>query len=105
MVVHAPEVIAAKHRSERAVQRKDFESVAREIELANDFRPQQRHNVRTFRKKEARNDFFRHSGATKYMAALQRKHLLPRFSQVGGVDKPVVAATDDNDVVVLRHAE
>ena len=105
VVVHAPEVVAIGHGSEGAVEGKDFEAVARKIELANDFRPKKRDDVRTLRKKKAWNDFFGDGGTAEHVAAFEDEHLLPCFSKVGGVHEAVVAAADDDNVVVLRHAE
>jgi hypothetical protein len=41
VVVHAPQVITAGHGGEGAVERENFEAVAREVEVADNFRPQQ----------------------------------------------------------------
>ena len=55
VIVHAPEVVAARHRRERAVERQDLEAVPRQVELADDLRPQQRHDVGADRELEARD--------------------------------------------------
>src|SRR5580765_2506349 len=39
------------------------------------------------------------------MAAFEGEHLLPCFRQVGGIDEAVVAAADDDYIVMLCHAE
>ena len=49
VIVDAPQVIAVRHRREGAVERQDLEAVARQIEIADDLRPQQRHDVRADR--------------------------------------------------------
>jgi hypothetical protein len=54
VIVHAPQMIAVRHGSESAIERQDLESVARKIEVANDLGPQQRDDVGTNRKLEAR---------------------------------------------------
>ena len=79
--------------------------MAWQIKFANDFRPKQRYDVRTLREKKAGNDFFRNGSAAENVPAFERQHLLPRLGEVRRVHKPVVAATDNDDVVVLRHAE
>jgi len=38
------------------------------------------------------------------MAAFEGEHLLPCFRQVGGIDEAVVAAADDDYIVMLCHA-
>jgi len=41
VVVDAPEVVATGHGREGAVERKNLQAVAREIEFTNDFRAQE----------------------------------------------------------------
>jgi hypothetical protein len=45
VVVDAPEMVAVQHRRERAVERQDLQAVAREIQIPNDLRAQQRDHV------------------------------------------------------------
>ena len=71
VIVHAPQVIAVGHGRKRAVERQNFQAVARKIELANDFRAKQRDDVRAFGEKKAGDDFFGNSGAAENVAALQ----------------------------------
>jgi len=104
VVVDAPEVVAAGHRREGAVEREDFQAVARKIKFANDFRAEERDNVRTFRKKKAGDNFFGDGGAAEHMATFQDYDSLPCFGEVGGVDEAIVAAADDDNVVVLPHS-
>ena len=59
VVVDAPEVIAVGHRRERAVERKNLEAVARQVQLADDLGAQQRDDVRTHGEPEAGEDLFR----------------------------------------------
>jgi hypothetical protein len=59
VVVHAPEVIPGEHRRERAVERQDFEAMLGQLQLAEDFRPQQRHHVRADRELETRGKTLR----------------------------------------------
>ncbi len=99
VVVHAPEVIAAGHGSESAVEREDFQAVAREIEVADNFRSQQRHNVGTNRELEAGENFLGAGRATENVAALEHQNFLSSARQVGGIDQAVVAATDYDYVV------
>jgi hypothetical protein len=99
VVVHAPQVIAAGHGRESSVEREDFEAVAREIEVADDFRAQQRDHVRAHGKLEAGEDFFGAGGAAENVAAFEHENFLSGARQVGGVDKAVVAAADYDDIV------
>ena len=109
VIVHAPQIIAVGHRREGAVERKDFQTVAGKIEIANDLRPQQRDHVRADGKFEAGNDLFGASRAADDVTALQHQDLLAGAREIGGVDQAVVPAADDDGVVtvciVLRHEQ
>ena len=100
VIVHPPQVVAAGHGRESAVERKNLQAVARKIEVANDLRPQQRDHVRAHRELESGKDFFGDGCAAEHMAALQHQNFLPGLRQVGGVDQAVVAAADDDHVVL-----
>ena len=60
--------------------------------------------VGTFGEEEAGDDFFGDGGAAEDAAALEDNDFLPSFGQVGGVDQAIVTASDDDDVVELRHS-
>ena len=72
----------------------------RQVELADDFRAQQRDDVRADGELEAREDLFRHRRAAEDVAALEHQHLAAGARQVGGGRQAVVAAADDDDVVL-----
>jgi hypothetical protein len=78
--------------------------VARKIEFANNFRTEERDNVRTLGKKKAGDDFFSDSGAAEDMAAFQHDDPLPCFGKISGVYQAVVTAADDDNIVVLPHS-
>ncbi len=99
VIVHPPQVVAVQHRREGAVQGKDFETVPRKIEVADDFRPQQRDHVRAHRELEAREDLFRNRGAAEDVTTLQHQDLFPCSRQICGVDQAVVPAADDDGIV------
>ena len=108
VIVHAPEVVAVRHRRERAVERQDLQAVSRQIELANDLRPQQRHHIGADRVLEAGEDLFRHCRAAEHVAPLDDEHLAARPRQIRSIDQPVVAAADHDHVVVghkIRRAK
>ena len=65
MIILAPEVIAVGHGCHRAVERQNFQAVAREIEIANNFGAKQRDDVRKNGKFEAGDDFFGDGGAAE----------------------------------------
>ena len=99
VVVHAPEVIAAGHRRERAVKRQDLQAVPRQVELADDLGPQQRHDVRAHREPEAGDDLLGDCRAAEHVPPLEDEHLSARAGHVGGVHEPVVPAAEDDAVV------
>ncbi len=99
VVVHTPQVIAAGHGRESAVERENLEAVAWEIEIADDFRAQQRHHIRAHGELEAGENFFGAGGAAKNVAALEDENFLPGALQVGSIDETVVAAADYDYVV------
>src|SRR5208282_518979 len=94
-------MVAVRHGSESAIERQDFQSVARKIEVANDLGPQQRDDVRTNGKLEAGENLFGASRPAENVAALEHEHFLSRVRQIGGVGEAVVAATN-HDHVILR---
>ena len=100
VIVDAPEIVAVRHRRKRAVERKNLETVTRQIELANDLRSQQRDDVRANRKLEAGKDLFRNRRAAEYVATLQHQHLFPRTREIGGVYQTVMSAANHDDVVL-----
>jgi len=104
VVVHAPEVVAAGHGREGSVERENFQAVAREIEFTDDFGAKERDDVRAFGKKKAGDDFFGDGGAAENVAAFENDDLLPCFGEIRGVDQAIVAAADDDYVVVLPHS-
>jgi hypothetical protein len=97
-------MITIEHGGEGTVEREDFEAVAREIEFANDFGAEEGDYVGAFGEEEAGNDFFRDGGAAENVAAFEDENLFAGFGKIRGVDKAIVAAADDDCVVMLRHA-
>ena len=74
VVVRAPQVVLVERR-EGAVERQDLEAVARQLEVADDLRPQQAHHVAGDAEAEAREDLLGHGRATQDVAALQDQRL------------------------------
>ena len=81
MIVHTPQIIAARHRRESAVERQNFESVAGKIEVTNNFGSQQRDDIRANGKLEAGKNFFGASRAAENVAALEHQHFLSGFAR------------------------
>ena len=104
VIVDAPEVIAVEHGGKGAIERKDFEAVVGQIEFANDFGAKERDYVGTFGEEEAGDDFFSDGGAAEDAAAFENQNFLACFGQIGCVHETVVTASDDDDIVGLRHS-
>ena len=99
VIVHAPKIIPIGHWREGSIQRQNFQSMARQVQVANNLRTQQRHNVRAHGKLEARHDFFGARSAAQHMPALQHEHLLAGSSQIGSIDQAIVASANHDHVV------
>ena len=80
--------------------------MAGKVEIANNFRAQQRDYVRAHRKLESGEDFFGDSGAAEHVTALQHQNFFPGARQISGGGEAIVASADDDCVVfrVGRHA-
>src|SRR2546421_864247 len=103
MIVYAPEVIAIGHRRERAVQRKDLQTMSRQIKLANDLGTQQRHDVGADRELEAGKDFFGNGRSAQHVSPLEHQHTLARPREISGIYQTIVPATNHDDVVFAFH--
>ena len=64
-------------RRERAVERQDVQAVARQVQLADDLRPEQRDDVREDREAEAREELLGDRRAPEHVALLQHDRLQP----------------------------
>ncbi len=102
VIVDPPQVVAARHGREGPIERKDLESVPRQVELPDDLRAEKRDDVRADGELESREHFLGDCGTTDHVTPLEDQHLPAGASQVGRIDEPIVAAADDDDVVV-RH--
>src|SRR3954453_8728441 len=109
VVVDAPEVVATtgggsltlSERRERPVQREDVESVPRELKVADDLGPQERHDVREHGEPKAREDLLGHGGAAEHVSLLEHERPEPGLGEIGGADEAVVTTTDHDGVVGL----
>ena len=100
VIVYAPQVVAVGHRRERAVEWKNFETVSRQIEFANDLRPEQRDDVGTDGEAEAAEDLLGDGCATHHVSPFEDENPSAGGTEVGGSDETVVAAADDDGVVL-----
>src|SRR5688500_5727053 len=93
-------MIAVGHRRERAVERQQLHAMARQVEVADDLWTQQRDDVGGDRKFEPGKHFFGDGGAAEHVPPLEDYDLASRTRQISSARQPVVAATDDNRVVL-----
>src|SRR5262245_8694551 len=77
--------------------------MARQIEFANDFRPQQGNDVGTNREFESRKNLFSDCRPAEHVAALKHEHALTGAREISGVNQPVVATADHDTVVFGVH--
>ena len=71
-----------------------------QVQLADDLRAEQRHDVRTHRIFETWMDLFGDRGAAKYVTAFEYKHLAPGASEVRSIYETIVTAAYHDDVEV-----
>ena len=95
------QIVAVVHRRDRARQRQDLEPVTRELELADDLRAQQAHDVGELRTAIARNDFLGHRGAADDLAPLEDHDLLARAREIRAGDQAVMARADHDRIVLI----
>ena len=74
---------------------------SRQLELADDLGPEERHDVREDREAEAREDLLGDRRAAEDVAPLEDQRLHPGPGEIGRADEAVVAAADDDRVVAL----
>ena len=98
VIVHAPQVIV-RHRREGAIERQDLEAVPRQIEVADDLGPQQRHDVRAHRELEAGKHFLGDRGPPEHRASLEHEDLPARPGEICGGRETVVTAADHDGAV------
>jgi hypothetical protein len=102
VVVHAPQVVAVDRR-ERPVERKDLQAVLRQVEVADDLRPQQRHDVGRDAEPEAGEDLLGDGRAAEDVAPLEDDGSKAGTREVGRGGEAVVAPADHDRVVPLPH--
>ena len=105
VIVHPPQVVAVRHRRERAVERQHLETVARQVELADDLRAKQGHDVGADRDVKSGKDFLGDRRAAQHVPALEHEHAPARACQIRGVHQPVVAAADHDCVVLACNSD
>ena len=95
--------VAGAERRERPVEREDVEAVPRQLEVADDLRPQERDDVAEDAEPEAGEQLLGDRGATEDVALLEDERLQAGAGEIGRADEPVVAAAELR-VVTLGQA-
>ena len=90
---------AVREGREGVLQRDDLEAVPGQIQLTDDVRPEQAHDVGVDREREAGKYLLARRGAPENGTALQNEHLPSRLGEIGGACQAVVAAADDDGIV------
>src|SRR6185503_9791583 len=80
MVAIPVEIIAVGQGSQGAFQWQNGQTVPGQVQITNNFWPQQADYIGEDRELEAREDFFGHSCPTDQMATLQHHYLFPGSS-------------------------
>ena len=100
--VIAEDVSVARDRHPTAIGH-DLQSVARQLQVAEDLRSQQAANVRAVRVDPPFLNLTADRCTADPRVTLEHQHLEPGAREVGGVRQAVVAGADD-DCIVGRHA-
>src|SRR5687768_1003076 len=95
MIVDAPEVVAVRHRRESSVERKDLETMPRQIEFTNNFGSQQRYNIRADGKLETGKHLFRNRSTAEHIPALQHEDLFAGARKIRGIHQTVMPASNN----------
>ncbi len=104
MVAVAIEIIAAVQRGRQgAFQGQDRQAVGRQVEIADDLRPEEADDIGEDGEFKAGEDLLGDGCATHQIALFQDQCLFAGAGQVGGGHKPVVPAAYDDGVVVSIH--
>src|SRR5262249_46384901 len=103
-VAPGAEVVAVIERRDGALERQDLQTVAREIQVANDLRPQQTHDVGKHGELEAGKDLLRDRRAADERSAFEDERLASGTRQVCRGNQSIVTAADDDRIVFHRHA-
>ena len=99
VIVDSPKIVATRHRSKRAIERQNFQTMAGQIEVANDLWSQQRDDVGAHGKLESRKDFFGDGRASEHVASLKHENFLSCTRQIGSSGEAVVTCADHDSVV------
>ena len=101
MIAPLREIVAVVHRRHGTGQRQDFEPMARQLEVTDDFRAQQADDVGKFGEAITGKDFLSDSGPSNNLTTFQHHNLLARTRKIGSSDQTVMTRADDDGVVLV----
>ena len=99
VIVVEREVPAVAHHGAAALVGNDLQSVARQLQCADDLRPEQAAHVGAVRVGEVLIEHAADGGATDIRVALEDEHVEARASEIAGCYEAVMARADDDDVM------
>ncbi len=102
-VVAEDDVVAVIERTEEIVGRQHLEAEFAQLELGDDARVQQAHDIGEDRRAKARGDLLGHRGAADDGAPFENQGLQPGLCKIGAADEAVVSGTDDDCVILRGH--
>ena len=103
-VVREHDIIRIRHRRHHVGAGQDLDPQRLEIEVADDPRVQQAHQIGKDGGAKAWRDLLCHRRAADDRAPLEHRHLATGARQIVGAHQPVVARADDHRVVAVAHA-
>ena len=80
----------------------DPQPVIEEPEIRDDLGIQEAHGVGRDRVAETRAELFRDGGSSHHASSFDHFDFKPRHAEIGGAGQPIMARTDDDDVVCLH---
>ena len=99
VIVDAPQVVAVRHRRERAVERQQLHAVARQIELANDLGRSSETTYEQTENLKPGKHLFGDRRAAEHVPPLEHEHFPARARKIRRARQPVVPAADHDRVV------
>ena len=102
-IVGEDDVIIARQHAEHVGRRQHLVTVFGEFEIGDDPRVQEAHQIAEDGKLEAGHDLLGHRRAAEHGATLQHQRLQAGAREIGAAGQSVMAASDDDRVIALRH--
>jgi hypothetical protein len=102
-VIAEEDVVIIPQGTEQVIRRQHREPVRGQLQVADDARVQEAHDVGEARGTEARHELLRHRRAAEDLAPLEHQHPKARLCKICPAHQSVVAGPDHDDIVCIRH--